>query len=55
MQMALLPKTLIWQKTVHAGGSSSAGAVVSAYPEFALETPGQSLDLDEEVVISPEG
>jgi 1,2-diacylglycerol 3-beta-glucosyltransferase len=52
LKMALLPKTLVWQKTMHAG-VSAAGAVISPYPEFARQPT--DLDLDEDAVVSPEG
>ncbi|MFM7464854.1 MAG: glycosyltransferase [Cyanobium sp.] len=50
-KMALLPKTLVWQKTVHKGASSVA-IPSSAYSDF---TPSQALDLEDDVVPSPEG
>jgi len=51
VKMALLPKTLVWQKTVHAGeGALSAAA---SFAEVSLNAPGQVLD--EEVIVSPEG
>jgi 1,2-diacylglycerol 3-beta-glucosyltransferase len=49
LKMALLPKTLVWQKTIHAGASTPS------YPDFVINTPGQSLDLDDDVVVSTEG
>ena len=55
LKMALLPKTLVWQKTMHAGAASSVGAFIPPHAEFAIEAPGQSLDLDDDVVVSPEG
>ncbi|MEB3259795.1 MAG: glycosyltransferase family 2 protein [Cyanobacteriota bacterium] len=50
LKMALLPKSLVWQKTMHAGAVSGTGS-----PDFALNTSGPTLDLDEDVVISTEG
>jgi len=50
VKMALLPKSLVWQKTIHAGAGSAA-----ACPDFAMNTGGPSLDLDDDVVISTEG
>jgi hypothetical protein len=56
LKMALLPKTLVWQKTLHAGAASSSGVFIPPHAEFAIEAPGQSLDLDDDVVVvSPEG
>jgi 1,2-diacylglycerol 3-beta-glucosyltransferase len=49
LKMALLPKTLVWQKTVHQGASPLPA---SAFSEF---TPSQALDLEDDVVPSPEG
>ena len=49
LKMALLPKTLVWQKTVHQG---STPLPASAFPEF---TPSQALDLEDDVIPSPEG
>ncbi|MFM9046871.1 MAG: glycosyltransferase [Cyanobium sp.] len=51
VKMALLPKTLVWQKTVHKGASPVPAAIPS-YPDF---NPSQALDLDEDVIVSPEG
>ncbi len=44
LKMAILPKTLVWQKTIHAGGSFHLSEMIP-----------QSLDLDEDVAVSPEG
>ncbi|MFN9622123.1 MAG: glycosyltransferase, partial [Cyanobacteriota bacterium] len=59
LKMALLPKTLVWQKTMHAGsssGSSGQGSAIAARPEFVRGSSGPSLDLDEDdVAISTEG
>lgn len=56
LKMAILPKTLVWQKTVHAGQAGSAsGPALSSYPDFSINTPGQAIDLDDDVVISTEG
>jgi 1,2-diacylglycerol 3-beta-glucosyltransferase len=49
LKMALLPKTLVWQKTVHQGASPLPA---SAFSEF---TPSQALDLEDDVIPSPEG
>lgn len=51
LKMALLPKTLVWQKTVHQGASPVA-APTSSYSDF---TPSPALDLEDDVVPSPEG
>ena len=50
IKMALLPKTLVWQKTVH--GASPVAMPASSYSDF---TPSQALDLEDDVVPSPEG
>ena len=49
LKMAVLPKNLVWQKTIH------AGAATASYPDFVINTPGQALDLDDDVVVSTEG
>ena len=51
LKMALLPKTLVWQKTVHKGATPVA-VPASSYSDF---TPSQALDLEDDVVPSPEG
>ena len=50
VKMALLPKTLVWQKTIHAGSGSG-----TACPDFVMNTGGPSLDIDDDVVVSTEG
>jgi hypothetical protein len=54
LKMALLPKALVWQKTIHAGAAAVAPSI-APYSEFAMEAPGQGLELDDDVVVSPEG
>lgn len=54
LKMALLPKVLVWQKTIHAGAAAVAPSI-TPYSEFAMEAPGQGLELDDDVVVSPEG
>ncbi|MFN9645807.1 MAG: glycosyltransferase [Cyanobacteriota bacterium] len=53
LKMALLPKTLVWQKTIHAGSDPAAHGL--AYADFGMNNPTQSLDLDDDVVVSTEG
>ena len=53
LKMALLPKTLVWQKTIHAGAGS--GSQITPSSDYAMNTPGQALDLDDDVVVSTEG
>lgn len=55
LKMALLPKKLVWQKTIHAGAGAGSGSPGPAYPDFGMNTPGPTLDLDDDVVVSPEG
>jgi 1,2-diacylglycerol 3-beta-glucosyltransferase len=55
LKMALLPKTLVWQKTVHSGAPTGAGSPLAAYPDFSITAPGHGLDLDDDVVVSTEG
>ena len=55
LKMALLPKTLVWQKTIHAGAEASAGSPLASYADFSIQAPGQTLDLDDDVVVSTEG
>jgi 1,2-diacylglycerol 3-beta-glucosyltransferase len=55
LKMALLPKTLVWQKTIHAGAEASAGSPLASYADFAIQVPGQTLDMDDDVVVSTEG
>lgn len=50
LKMAVLPKTLVWQKTVH--GGSTAGLQMASFSDVALN---QGQVLDEDVVVSPEG
>jgi 1,2-diacylglycerol 3-beta-glucosyltransferase len=54
LKMALFPKSLVWQKTIHAGAAAAAPSI-TPYSEFAMEVPGQVLELDDDVVVSPEG
>ena len=53
VKMALLPKSLLWQKTAH-GGSGFASAI-APFSEVALNAAGSALDIEDDVVISPEG
>jgi 1,2-diacylglycerol 3-beta-glucosyltransferase len=43
LKMSLLPKTLVWKKTAHAG--SSTAAALASFQDV----------LDDDVVVSPEG
>jgi len=55
VRMAILPKSLVWQKTSHSGAShpgSVPSVALAPYPEFPVTT---GLDLDDDVVVSPEG
>ncbi|MFN5464419.1 MAG: glycosyltransferase [Cyanobacteriota bacterium] len=54
LKMALLPKSLVWQKTIHAGAAAAA-PTITPYSEFAMEVPVQGLELEDDVVVSPEG
>ncbi|MEB3333462.1 MAG: glycosyltransferase family 2 protein [Cyanobacteriota bacterium] len=55
LKMSLLPKTLVWQKTVHSGASASVGSSLPTCPDFSISAPGHALDLDDDVVVSTEG
>jgi 1,2-diacylglycerol 3-beta-glucosyltransferase len=55
LKMALLPKTLVWQKTMHAGVAPGSGPAIPVCSDFAIGAPGQALDLDDDVIVSPEG
>ncbi|MFN9991434.1 MAG: hypothetical protein ACK549_14490, partial [Cyanobacteriota bacterium] len=54
LKLALLPKSLVWQKTIHAGAAAAA-PTITPYSEFAMEVPVQGLELEDDVVVSPEG
>jgi 1,2-diacylglycerol 3-beta-glucosyltransferase len=53
LKMALLPKTLVWQKTIHAGADT--GAQGQSFADFSMGTTASSIDLDDDVVITTEG
>jgi hypothetical protein len=53
LKMALFPKTLVWQKTIHAGAGS--GSALPPYGDFAIHAPAPTLDMDDDVVVSTEG
>ncbi|MEB3318402.1 MAG: glycosyltransferase family 2 protein [Cyanobacteriota bacterium] len=55
LKMALLPKTLVWQKTMHAGADAGVASPMPPYPDFTITGPGQALDLDDDIVVSTEG
>lgn len=50
LKMAILPKSLVWQKTMHSGTATVAPATL----DFGLQSPVQPLDLEEDAVPSPE-
>jgi 1,2-diacylglycerol 3-beta-glucosyltransferase len=58
LKMALLPKSLVWQKTMHGGSvpaSGGFGAAMPACADFSRSAPATTLDLDDDdVVVSPE-
>jgi 1,2-diacylglycerol 3-beta-glucosyltransferase len=55
LKMALLPKTLVWQKTIHAGAGRPTPSTLSPLADFSLNPPCPTLDLDDDVVISTDG
>ncbi|MFN9546332.1 MAG: glycosyltransferase [Cyanobacteriota bacterium] len=55
LKMALWPKTLVWQKTIHAGVGPASGSASPAHPDFGINAPVPTLDREDDVVPSPEG
>jgi 1,2-diacylglycerol 3-beta-glucosyltransferase len=53
LKMALLPKRLVWQKTIHAGAGPTAAMAPNS--DYALASVDQAIDLEDDVVVSTEG
>ncbi len=55
LKMALFPKTLVWQKTMHAGAGFPSPSAAPAHADYSLNPACPTLDLDDDVAISTEG
>ncbi|MEB3156315.1 MAG: glycosyltransferase family 2 protein [Cyanobacteriota bacterium] len=51
LKMALLPKSLVWQKTNHAGVASGSGSSIPVCSDLVITPTGQALDLEDDIVI----